>query len=241
MCKKMCVTNEEINSILGNIAKSGSIFKYCGEKSYCLEKKYCYKASYLMDKELCDYQNDGNIKYAMFVYDDYEEKNDSNVLYIVIGQNPSRSSNSNIDKTNQCIFKTLRNDKIKVHRYLLLNTFPIIDSNGDDSPDSLKMGENCKVGIQIITELENIGVVIKFIIACGTSLPVYLPFIKIINEYVANGKELYAFSSEKGIQAHMSMQSVYSKNLAPNMFELAKCEIEEKVCTDFINIKILKK
>lgn len=139
-------------------------------------KKEVYKVKYLMDGELNDFTCQGNVKYAMFVYFDEQQKDEN--LYIVIGQNPSHSFKANIDRTNQNIFKAILNNNISSSRYILLNTFPIIDPDGASSPNELKLEDNIKVATTLIEKLSRLKCKMKIIYACGSSLPVYVPFIE---------------------------------------------------------------
>lgn len=56
-----------------------------------------------MDRELKDFTSQGNVKYAMFVYFDEQQKDEN--LYIVIGQNPSHSFKTNIDGKTKTFLK----------------------------------------------------------------------------------------------------------------------------------------
>ena len=110
-------------------------------------KKHQYSVMYLMDSERDKYNISGekgkseNFKYAMFVYD--ASSNSDSELFVVIGQNPSYSPNVNVDCTNQSIYKALLYNKKT--RYLMLNTFPKIDSDGTNSPDLDKTTENIAI------------------------------------------------------------------------------------------------
>ena len=78
-------------------------------------KKHLYSVMYLMDNVQDKYdiantqENSANYKYAMFVYDESNEEDSE--LCIVVGQNPSYSSNVNVDRTNQSIYKALLSNK----------------------------------------------------------------------------------------------------------------------------------
>lgn len=135
-----------------------------------------------MDGELNDFTCQGNVKYAMFVYFDEQQKDEN--LYIVIGQNPSHSFKANIDRTNQNIFKAILNNNISSSRYILLNTFPIIDPDGASSPNELKLEDNIKVATTLIEKLSRLKCKMKIIYACGSSLPVYVPFIEKLHSCV---------------------------------------------------------
>lgn len=182
-----------------------------------------YSTLYLMDPSGDDYTNKNeppNIKYAMFVYDENNESESDNELYIVIGQNPSCSSDHNIDRTNQCIYKALLCNGI--HRYLLLNTFPIIDADGVNSPDSLKAEENRSISKTILESLLG-KVKIKIVFACGSSLPVYAQFVKDINEFATVKKiDTYAFEYEGKPHTHMSIQTINSQNIDLSAIKIEK-------------------
>ena len=110
------------------------------EEKYVLPNGTNYSVLYLMDKNERDFTETNNIKYAMFVYQDSNNKD--NVIHIVIGQNPSHSSTKNIDGTNQKIYHALMESDEKANRYLLFNTFPIIDADGSNSPSELHVDDN---------------------------------------------------------------------------------------------------
>ncbi len=200
--------------------------------------KKAYEVTYLMDKDLSDFTSQGNVKYAMFVYSD-ERQNDEN-LYIVIGQNPSHSSKANIDRTNQNIFKAILNSNISSSRYILLNTFPIIDPDGASSPNELKLEDNIKVATTLIKKLCRLKCRMKIIYACGESLPVYVPFIKKFNKLISKYKiKTYAFENAGRIQAHMSMQVINNKGLNIDDFRLVECNIDISNNQDFRKVKII--
>jgi hypothetical protein len=181
--------------------------------------------------------NSKTFKYAMFVYD---ESNDSDTeLYIVIGQNPSYSSKRNVDRTNQSIYKAIIHNKKS--RYLLLNTFPKIDSDGINSPDSDKTTQNSEIAKALINHLCGCGLTIKVIYACGGSLPVYARFIEEIKKLVKEKEiETYAFEANGEVQMHMSMQNINSKKLKSSDFSIVKYYITFKSTDEFKHIKFIK-
>ena len=68
----------------------------------------------------------------------------------------------------------------------MLNTFPRIDSDGNNSPDSSKTIENIKIAETLITQLNSLNLTIKIIYACGGSLPVYTKFIEELKSWRSN-------------------------------------------------------
>ena len=201
------------------------------------KKTRIYSTLYLMDRAGDDFTNGNgipNIKYAMFVYDENNETSDEE-LYIVIGQNPSYSFKNNIDRTNQCIYKALICNGI--HRYLLLNTFPIIDADGVNSPDVLKTKENLAISKTILNSLFG-NVKIKILFACGSSLPVYAQFINDINEFAAIKKiDTNAFEYNKRPQTHMSIQTINSQKIDLSLMEIKKYTVS---CIDSEEFKKAK-
>ena len=204
------------------------------------DDKHVYYAVYLMDNELNDFtdkEHKINIKYAMYVYDECETLSDE--LYIVIGQNPSHSSRKNIDGTNQNIYKALLSNEI--HRYLLLNTFPIINPDGANSQDLLKVTENIHAAETIIQSLSKKNITIKIIYACGSSLPVYAKFIDglecLIGKYNIS---TYAFADNNEIQTHLSMQALNSKKIKVNTLKLIRCKIRTMYTDEFKNVTFKK-
>ena len=196
-----------------------------------------YSTLYLMDPAGDDFTNKNgipNIKYAMFVYDENNGTSDEE-LYVVIGQNPSYSFRNNIDRTNQCIYKALICNGI--HRYLLLNTFPIIDANGANSPDALKIKENLYFSKTILKSL-SVQIKIKIVFACGSSLPVYAQFIKDINEFAAAEKiDTYAFEYNGQPQTHMSIQTINSQKIDLSLMKIEKYTV---TCIDSEEFKKAK-
>ena len=248
------MTNKEIKSILEALPAESQYNYTCKfetnyqlniEKlnlpSYNDQKTIKYNALYLMDPVGDDYTNNNdppNIKYAMFVYDENNEDESDNELYLVIGQNPSRSSKKNIDGTNQNIYKALLSNNI--HRYLLLNTFPIIDPDGANSKDLLKTDENIKITQQIIKCLREKSA-IKIIYACGSSLPVYSKFIETLNTLINTYKiKTYAFVNGSELQTHLSMQALNSKPITPDSLKLVECKIEVIQPDEFKTVKFIK-
>lgn len=241
------MTNEELKEKLKNIDFSSSSAKWLLSNEYKLnvgnKKSRSYYALYLMDEKQCKYdissndQTNENYKYAMFVHDD--SKVSDSELYIVIGQNPSYSSKTNVDRTNQSIYKAMIHNKKT--RYLLLNTFPKIDSDGTNSPDLDKTTENIAIAKQLITELKNCGLTIRLIYACGGSLPVYAKFIEELKELTVSLKiKTYAFEANNLVQAHMSMQNINSKQLKPSDFSIVDYDIDFKPTDEFKHVKFRK-
>ena len=234
------VKNHEIVKVFKTFSDNKEIV--LKEKDYKLNlqsiNKKAYKVTYLMDKDLSDFTGQGNVKYAMFVYSDEQQKDEN--LYIVIGQNPSHSSKANIDRTNQNIFKAILNNNISSSRYILLNTFPIIDPDGASSPNELKLEDNIKVATTLIEKLSRLKCKMKIIYACGSSLPVYVPFIEKLQALIGKyGIEEYAFEKDGNIQAHMSMQTTNSKSLYADDFGLVECHIDASNDQDFRKVKII--
>lgn len=194
-----------------------------------------------------NFEETGNIKYAMFVCQ--EKANESDEIHVVIGQNPSHSSSKSIDTTNQKIFQALMNGQEKANRYLLFNTFPIIDAHGSNSMNYLHVDDNIKLFERIVKELlKNKDLKIKIIFACGSSLPVYYPFIEKVFEIVSANKdrtETFAFeykgSSEDKCQSHLSMQACNRLKRTDNSkFYLEKYTVDKKVKSDFAEIQFNK-
>lgn len=236
------VKNHEIVKVFKTFSDNKEIV--LKEKDYKLNlqsiNKKAYKVTYLMDKDLSDFTGQGNVKYAMFVYSDEQQKDEN--LYIVIGQNPSHSSKANIDRTNQNIFKAILNNNISSSRYILLNTFPIIDPDGASSPNELKLEDNIKVATTLIEKLSRLKCKMKIIYACGSSLPVYVPFIESLQALIGKyGIEEYAFENVNtgNIQAHMSIQTTNSKRLYADDFGLVECHIDTSNDQDFRKVKII--
>ena len=196
-----------------------------------------YNALYLMDPKGDDFTNANgipNIKYAMFVYDENNGTSDEE-LYVVIGQNPSYSFKNNIDRTNQCIYKALICNGI--HRYLLLNTFPIINADGANSSDALKTKENLYFSKTILNSLLG-QIKIKIVFACGSSLPVYAQFINDINEFAAAEKiDTYAFEYKGRPQTHMSIQTINSQKIDLSLMKIEKYTV---ACIDSEEFKKAK-
>lgn len=238
--KKEQVTNHEIVKVFKTFTDNKEIV--LKENDYKLNlqstNKKAYKVTYLMDRDLSAFTCQGNVKYAMFVYSDEQQKDEN--LYIVIGQNPSHSFKSNIDRTNQNIFKAILNSNISSSRYILLNTFPIIDPDGASSPNELKLEDNIKVATTLIKKLCRLKCRMKIIYACGESLPVYVSFIKKINKLITKYKiKTYAFENAGRIQAHMSMQAINNKGLNIDDFRLVECNIDISNNQDFRKVKII--
>lgn len=244
------MTNKEIKTMLETLS-----FEEQYEVSYKHKSKYklnikklnlqnkngkktrAYSTFYLMDSIGDDFTNKNgitNIKYAMFVYDENNETSDEE-LYVVIGQNPSYSFKNNIDRTNQCIYKALICNGI--HRYLLLNTFPVIDADGANSPDVLKTQENLSISKTILKRLlEKIKV--KIVFACGSSLPVYAQFVNDINELATVEKiDTYAFEYNGLPLTHMSIQNINSQNIDLSVIKIEKYTVE---CIDSEEFKKAK-
>lgn len=237
------MNNIEILTNLRNLDFSYIGAKWSESQKYQLNYNntdYPYYAIYLMDNELNDFtdeEHEINIKYAMYVYDDCDI--DTEDLYIVIGQNPSHSSNKNIDGTNQNIYKALLSNKI--HRYLLLNTFPIIDPDGANSQDLLKVTENINSATKTIESIFEHGITVKIIYACGNSLPVYAKFIETIESLIdAHATETYAFAANDEIQTHLSMQALNSKKIEPYTLKLLKCGIKTTQPDGFKTVTFIK-
>ena len=241
------MTNNNIVKELKGISLSSYNAKWKTSPNYKLNldarKKHSYSVLYLVDEQQgeCDNSNHSNnsknFKYAMFVYD---ESNDSDTeLYIVIGQNPSYSSKRNVDRTNQSIYKAIIHNKKS--RYLLLNTFPKIDSDGINSPDSDKCTENMEIVKAIINHLNACQLTIKVVYACGGSLPVYAKFIEEIKELIKEKEiETYAFEAKGEVQMHMSMQNINSKQLKPSDFSIVKYDIDFASTDGFKHVKFIK-
>ena len=196
---------------------------------------YKYNALYLMDANFGDFTDNNkgyNIKYAMFVCGQDCITKDVNKIHIVIGQNPSYSTNKNIDKTNQSIYKALINNEINC--YILLNTFPIINADGANAPDLLKVSENIEIAKSIIKNLKGKGLTVSIVYACGTSLPIYAKFIDAITTLV---KELdistYAFENGNELVPHMSMQYINSKSFDYKNFKLVPYKVQTETQEDF--------
>ena len=226
------IFEEDINELKHNTA----IFEV---NNYVLNlgdgKKYKYKVLYLMDADLGDFtdENNGrNIKYSMVVCGKDCITKDFNEVYIVVGQNPSYSTSKNIDKTNQSVYKALINNKID--SYLLLNTFPIINADGANAPDSLKVLENIDIAKNIIKKLKERGLKVSIVYACGASLPVYAKFIDEITALVNKfGISTYAFENGKELVSHMSMQYINSKSLDYKNFKLVPYKVQTELQKDF--------
>ena len=248
------MTNKEIKSILEALPKKLSYNCTCKcetnyqlniEKlnlpGYNVQKTLTYNVLYLMDSVGDDYTNKNdppNIKYTMFVFDENNEAERDNELYVVIGQNPSCSSDKNIDRTNQCIYKALISKGI--HRYLLLNTFPIIDADGINSPDTLKADANIDIVKSMLESLVK-QVTIKFIYACGSSLPVYARFLNDINEFATkNNLNTYAFEYEGNPHTHMSIQTINSKKIDITALKIEKYIVKCVNLDEFKNAKFIK-
>ena len=227
------MTNQEIKDFLENIP-----FDQQNARWYSLSEMYSLKyndtpfpywALYLMDNKLGNYTQKENIKYAMFVYDESTKSED--VLYIVIGQNPSQSHASNVDSTNQNIYKAMLGNNHT--RYLLLNTFPIIDADGANSPDLLKTKENIEIAQQIIECLSQ-KLKIKIVYACGSSLPVFAKFLDKIDGLVKkHNLKSYAFEGDNQIRTHLAMQALNSKPIRAESLKLVECYLEIEEPTDF--------
>lgn len=185
------------------------------EKQYSYnenKEKTVYDVSYFMGSNVNseEYTAKGNIKYAMYCSVG-EDKFDE--LIIVIGQNPSKSYKSGIDGTNLNILKTLLAQSPAIKQYLMLNTFPIIDPNGANSPSEACVHENVQYMKKLFKKFEEGKIKIKIVYAFGCKLPVYKPFVKELNRIVIEMKiETFAFEYSNGLQAHMSQQSCNSQS-----------------------------
>ena len=246
--ERFIMTNSDIKEKLKKIVLSSyrAEWRYPQTK-YKLKtserKKHLYSVMYLMDNVQDKYdianakENSTNYKYAMFVYDETNEKDSE--LCIVVGQNPSYSSNVNVDRTNQSIYKALLHNKKT--RYLMLNTFPKIDSDGTNSPDLGKTTENIEIAKKLIAELKKCDLTIKLIYACGGSIPVYAKFIEELKK-LAEDLEIktYAFEANNFIQRHMSMQNINSRQLKPSDFSIVKCGVDFVPTDEFKHVEFKK-
>lgn len=177
-----------------------------------------------MDIEKNNYENNNNdisIKYAMFSY--YKGAEECKELYIVIGQNPSYSSKNNIDGTNRNILKVIKNS-FNENCYLMLNTFPMICSDGAEAEMLLNSGDykkyienNIKISEKILNEFTD-G---KIIIAWGISNSICNGFIEILKN-----KNLYCFTYDNEIIPHMSMQVANLNKRDTKKYEICKCNID---------------
>lgn len=217
--------NDEINIVIDTIGRCFLLrTESIKSNSYKLKAiNHSYRATYLMDSELNDYQTriSGNIKYAMFVYDN--STIGENELYIIIGQNPSYSFSSNIDGTNQNIYKALLNRGI--HRYLLLNTFPTINSNGGKSENLCKTRKNLYIIKQFIKKTRK-KVSLKIVFACGSSLKVYAKSIRLLNRLCKKYKiQTFAFEHNGIPQCHLASHTLHKSGATPSTLVLSKYQV----------------
>lgn len=236
--------NCNIKKILKKVYGKGNV----KEKLYnCTENgdEIEYNVSYCMseDSNFQDYTEKGNIKYAMYCSvgdDEFSE------LTVVIGQNPSKSTQAGIDGTNLNILKTLLAQRQPIKQYLMLNTFPIIDPDGSNSHSDKGVDENVKYMKKLFCEFKkmyrlnrrvqrNKKFTIKIVYAFGYKLAVYRPFVKALNRIMKKMKiETVAFEYGDELQAHMSQQSCNSQSRTNREdFKLVKYNVTECKKSDF--------
>ena len=217
--------NDEIDNILESVGRCCFLrAKTIRANNYRLKSiRHPYNATYIMDKSLDSYscKIPGNIKYAMFVHD--SSIIGDKELYVIIGQNPSYSFAHNVDGTNQNIYKTLL--KLGIHRYLLLNTFPIIDSNGAKSENTLKTKINIAILKKLIKKFRK-QISIKIVFACGNSLRVYSKSIKTLNRLIKKYKlESLAFEHNGIPQCHLSSQALRKNGATTQTITLSQYRV----------------
>ena len=225
--------NDEIDNVLESVSRCFFFkAKTIRTSNYMLKSmKHPYNVTYIMDKSLDSYscKMPGNIKYAMFIHD--SSIIGDKELYVVIGQNPSYSFKNNVDRTNQNIYKALLN--LGIHRYLLLNTFPIIDSSGAKSENTLKTKINLAILKKLIRRFRN-RVSIRIVFACGNSLKVYSKSIKTLNRLIKKYKlESLAFEYNGIPQCHLSSQALYKNGATTQTVILSKYRVTVYDSTKF--------